>query len=624
MLKKLSKFDVFGQPFSLKAHKTSLTYTTAIGGLITLIWVLLVLLVSYSTLTSYLDTTKPVVSVNRIRLPRPESINIRDHSSGGGFMFFDGKKFLTAEESKRYVTFKGEIATSKKVDGELIHSIKKFLVRPCPELSDEGTKELFETTTTKIESKIDYQALFSDSILCGEINQENSFIEGNKFSLPFSTQDYLIYPCSLPDPAKCASLEELSALQIGLIQLVKVAKYSEKGDPLEPALDPDTVFYVDLTTKTQIVSYYKMNHLYDDDVGIISKRLTQEFINVDKVKTVTGSRLTQSAYCSEQQIATGFCEYYTKIINRSSNEKMVIERRYKQFFGVISEIGGFNDLIILILWVFYFFYNSYSYKKMIRSQLDASLSEFWESKAESNSGRDLELEGENFKIRKKKEESSQKSIEKLNQKLEPVPEVVILTEINAKSKIFIEAIFDNFNKNLALEALLPKIIFNRKKKQEKSQEKHQDDALDLNPLNNHSEEFRSSSNQQKNIKINNFKDRAKERFKESNEEATNKNLQNLKNNNKSINKQLQFASQEQESQIRSQKKIYKKCPGGTLTNSHQDADSSSRLINSRRRIDYPNSGRNIHGKNKHSTFKLMGKSSKRRVNVDSLRKKKSN
>ena len=535
-------------------------------------------------------------------------------------MFFDGKKFLTVEESKRYFTFTGEIKSSMKVEGQEVQVTKKFSVKPCLQLDEGRAKELFLTALTKIESKIGYKALFSDSVLCGETTEENSFLQGAKFNLPFSTHEYTIYPCSLPDPAQCASLEELSALQIGLVQLVKVAKYREKRDPLEPALDPDTIFYVDISTRTEITNFYKMNQIYDDDIGIFSDRLTQQYIDTDKTRTVTGSRLTQSVHCTKQQIATGFCEYYTKIIHRASNEKMVIERRYKQFFGVISEIGGFNDLIILVLWVFYSFYNSYAYKKMIRSQLEESLSQFREAKAESASRGDLGLGGENFKISRKKEGSNQKSIEKLNQKLEPLPEVEILIEINTKSNIVIEAIFDNFNKKIALEALLPKIILNRKKKQENSQEKHQEYALELNPLKNHSEEVRRSSNHQKN----NFKERGEERLEERSEEAINKNQQNHKNNNKSINKQLQFASQEQESQISSQKWVSKKGPGGTLTTSHQDADSSSRLINSRRKINHPNSRRNIHGKNKHSTFKLMGKSSKRRVNVDSLRKKKSN
>ena len=531
-------------------------------------------------------------------------------------MFFDGKKFLTVEESKRYFTFVGEIKSSMKVEGQEVQVIKEFSVKPCLQLGGERAKEVFLTALTKIESKIDYEALFSNSVLCGETAEEDSLIQGSKLNLPFSIQEYIIYPCSLPDPAQCASLEELSALQIGLVQFVRVAKYSEKGDPLEPALDPDTIFYVDVTTRTEITNFFKMNQIYDDDIGIFSDRLTQEYIDTDKTRTVTGSRLTRSVYCTKQQINSGLCEYYTKIIHRASNEKMVIERRYKQFFGVISEIGGFNDLIILVLWVFYFFYNSYSYKKMIRSQLEETLSEFREAKAESTSRGGLGLEGENFKISRKKEGSSQKSVEKLNQKLQPLPEVQTLIEINTKSKIVIEAIFGNLNKKIALEALLPKIVLNRKK----NQKERQDHAFDLNPINNNSEEFRRSSNHQKN----NFKERGDERLEERNEEAINKNQQNHKNNNKSINKQLQFESQDQESQISSQKWIRKKGPGGSLTTSNQDPHSSSRLIYSRRKINHPNWRRNIHGKNKHSTFKLMGKSSKRGVNPDSLRKKKSN
>ena len=513
-------------------------------------------------------------------------------------MFFDGKKFLTVEESKRYVTFNGEIKTSKKMNGEEVHTIKRFEMKLCQQVDDEVVKDLLKTGLTKTESKIDNEALFSDSVLCGEVTEEDPFLQGSKLSLPYTSHDFLIYPCSLPDPAQCASLEELSAFQIGLVQLVKVAKYSQKADPLKPALDPDTIFYVDISTRTQITNFYKMNQIYDDDIGIVGERLTQEYIDTDKTTTVTGSRLTQSVHCTKQQIATGFCEYYTKIINRSSNEKMVIERRYKQFFGVISEIGGFNDLIIIILWAVYFFYNSYSYKKMIRSQLDASLSGFGGRKESSKEN----LEGEAQNPSKKDGELSRKWIGKLDKNIGPLPELNLLIEINAKSRIVIEAIFGKFDKEKALKTLLPKIILNRKKisKTKKFGQEKSQNIENQAPVSN-----------KKNPKNIHQKNMTKKKFRKNNKNCENSSKMNSFNQNSAL------SSQEQDPQVKMTKLANNNEDQAKNQNSQsQGGDSSSRLLSSKRRI-HLGSRRKINGKNKFSVFKKSKvKSTRSRVNVD--------
>ena len=90
MHKKLRSFDVFGHPFSFNAYKDSSTFTTAARGLVTIIWLVLVSAVSLVIISEYMDTSKPVLSFNRIRMPRPPYIYLPDHSLWVAYMFFDG------------------------------------------------------------------------------------------------------------------------------------------------------------------------------------------------------------------------------------------------------------------------------------------------------------------------------------------------------------------------------------------------------------------------------------------------------------------------------------------------------------------------------------------------------
>ena len=93
MLEKLRKLDIFGQPFSFNAYKNSGTYTTVCGGLITIFWLILISFVSFVVIREYLDTTKPVISVNRVRLEKPSRLN-RSSTYSTVYMFNSKTKSL--------------------------------------------------------------------------------------------------------------------------------------------------------------------------------------------------------------------------------------------------------------------------------------------------------------------------------------------------------------------------------------------------------------------------------------------------------------------------------------------------------------------------------------------------
>ena len=362
MMKKLRSFDLFGQPFAFNAYKDSGTFTTVLGGLITIIWIISISFVSFVIISSYMDTTKPVVSVNRIRLTKPIPIDLLENKVGLLMNVFDGKKVVSAEESKRFVTFAGRhIKTYKRGNETVEESVYKDSF-PCSESNQLELKEIGLNQANQIESSINLTEVFYHSMICLRFIEGQERIEGDKSNLPFARNTVDIFPCSLPDQTQCASFQELYEMSIGFTMLIKVAKFRKKKDPLEPYVDVDIAFPIDPASKVNLAIFEKMNYVYDDDVGILGERLTHQFVDVDRVNVVTGSRLSRSVYCPKEKIERGECEAYIEVVERTSKEKIVIQRRYETPFEVISEIGGFNDLIILVLWLSYFFYNTYSYK----------------------------------------------------------------------------------------------------------------------------------------------------------------------------------------------------------------------------------------------------------------------
>ena len=420
-------------------------------------------MVSYVIFAEFLDTTKPVVSVNRIRLEKPLRLNLTEHDIGGVYLLFNGRKFLTVEETKRYVTIQGySVRESIQGNKTVIEKFNKPMIR-CAEVQGDHSADLLKKWLANLETKIDFSAVFLKALTCGDMKDKSLlYIEGSKFNLPFMRERTFVYPCSLPDPSECVSLQELSLLQIGHIHVTKVSKHKLKRNPLHIALDPDTFVYADLETKTKIVDFYKINEIYDDDIGIVEERLTNKYIDIDKTVIMTGTRLSKSMYCTAQEIDEGTCEPYIEITTRSSADKLVIQRSYKLFFGVLSEIGGFNDLIVYSLLAFYFFYNAYSYKRTIRKALGDDLSDF-----------EWVLESD----KKEKEKNSQKKGEwneigrsqnttRVPQKsVGPLLELDVMVQVNSQAKIFLEMVFMRCP---ALEILLPKLILDKKIKPKKT------------------------------------------------------------------------------------------------------------------------------------------------------------
>ena len=455
MVKKVTDFDIFGRKFSFNALKDSSKYTTAFGGLLSIIWIVMTSVVSLVIIMNYLDTTKPVVSVNKVRLERPLMLNFTDDASsiniGWSFILFNGKKFLTVEETSRYVTFGANFYRTYRSGDKELTEVIPMNVLECRKATDQVTRKKVVQSYSAITKKNgkNFFNYFKEFLVCSQTLPGLDYTEGTRFKLPFARTILSIYPCSLPDQTQCASSLELSKLQIGINMVVKVANYTQKRDPVGVFFDSDATFYVDIASKTRITNILKKNFIYDDDIGIIGDRFTHSFIDVDKVKSITGARLSRSTSCSKQQISVGLCEAYVETTMVSSIDKTVIKRNYKQFFGVISEIGGFNDIIIYCVWSIFFFYNIYFYRRLLSSQLK-----------------------KNYPNDTKK--SFSPKTKRILERTSPMLELRLLRRLNSQSKIALEVFF---NRSPAMMVLFRQVMVKKRRKLESEKKEKLMDAI---------------------------------------------------------------------------------------------------------------------------------------------------
>ena len=465
MLPKLKSLDIFGKTFSLHTNKGSGSYTTAIGGILSVFTLILFLIITLIVVSDYRDTTKPVVSVNRVKMPAPVRIDLFSNKIMSFFGVIE-EKFVTIDEINRYLTFRIEmVTTTKNTNGYYEEKVELYEANIPEKLKNPQMKDLaFELILDKQFAQIDYMKLFADVGIVADINPEAFYISGSKFKLPYRRMRIRVFPCSTPNPADCVSLDTLSKSQFGNSITSKVGNYSSKRNPVLPFTDADNVIYLGVAQTVVISTYLKKNFIYDDDRGWFKDRLKFSYVDVDRIESRCKTRLNKRTHCSVAEIDSGVCEPYLEVIWRSSPEKMIIQRRYLTLFDVVSEVGGFLDLIRYGILSMYFYYNTRSYTRFVRGKLvDDFLEMSLKQPKEENHKKGNQIERVKTILMEKKLsiQYDQRDLGRLSvdEILKTKVDLESLSEFSFKSSLLIGVLF----KEPIFDPLFLRIVFEKKR-----------------------------------------------------------------------------------------------------------------------------------------------------------------
>ena len=385
-MNRVKQFDLFAQKFKFNAVKGTKSFKTTSGGALTLLGLSLSLLISSRAFSNFVDTKNPVVSVNRVKLEKAPHLDLLKHEIRMAIAITNATSVVRANEIQKYFTILGhKITTTRNNEGVLVEKIKTIQYTDCRETKNATRGDNTPRNQTAA-------TFLRSTTSCPDFDDEDWYIQGSKSNLPYTRFVTRFYPCSLPDPSKCANRRVLGSVKIGNIPSVKVANYSDKSNPLLTFVDADSKTFLHMGSKTIITNYLKQNLIFDDDSDFASKHLRHEYVDVDRVTSNTGSRVSGATYCRPDQIESGDCEAYIEIVLRPSFEKMVIHRRYRKFFQSVSNVGGFADLIIYVLWFFYYLYNYWAYQRWIKGQL---IGQFIELSQKKKKGSNEVPDGEN-------------------------------------------------------------------------------------------------------------------------------------------------------------------------------------------------------------------------------------
>ena len=344
-------YSHYGAEFSLQTQ-TYDTHKTETGGILSILGFALFALCFYIFYSELKDTTKPKVTFSQTRTQILPSVDLLDEKIFLAIGAYNDRAYsrILAEDMSRYFTIRGNKRTTKidRVTGE--RSFENFYMgwNFCKELVtwNPYVQEAFEGELAK---------LYLNYSLCPDPPHEFSFgggfiIQGGFFSDEYSRQVYEIFPCSDPDPSRCASLEELKEVTLVIPKQEKSINFKSKLEPIKTGRGKFTQLYIHKDYTTVNSAFFNKNIIYDEDEEFMEAKKSFEYFTIDLERNMRKQR-DGSIYCTPESIEANECQPYVEIQLRISNTLNEIHRTYPKIFGLVSELGGFADIIYFTFWI---------------------------------------------------------------------------------------------------------------------------------------------------------------------------------------------------------------------------------------------------------------------------------
>ena len=349
-------------------------FQTKLGGFISFAVAFLVCLVVYTSFRNLLSTHSPVATVSTVysqKAPKFDLLNENLFFHYG--LYNQGRAYSSIHEMdtiNRYVTIKGFILLDKglRPTGDRIANYEFELVfKPCSQLVD---TTILEITMDHKESR-DMINLFG---LCPELagGQDKYFVRSKLQDPPSYSIRLYIFPCSPPDPSKCASLDEFKGTLLIHSNIRKGFDVSNYENPFYTIVEFDGFHQID--QKLSKFFYYKVrdNEVWDDTHDFFEKRLRAKTADYYQDFTDSRTRDVSQLHCDASVLDVPYqseCQPYIEVSILPSGEKRVIVRTYSKFFNTLGEIGGTAEIFMIFAFLLYFKYNSFFLTKYLKSEV---------------------------------------------------------------------------------------------------------------------------------------------------------------------------------------------------------------------------------------------------------------
>lgn len=364
----VQKLDFLGSKFEMN-FKGNSSYTTSLGGCITIIDFFLISFGVYIFISQLLDTNQPGITISTNTLSSYNRMNIFNDRLFPAIGIFNGQKLIKTEDLSRYISVRASVITMKVAEDptapyERVVSPIEYI--PCKDIEASVLKKYIDSTSNA-------KNFYERFALCPNIKDESIWeVNGSLSELPFTFARFQVFPCTLDNPlTECATFPEIaqSALKVGMLETTY--DLSNQKDPLGKVINFDTEYYLNPRQLNQLVYYLQKNEIYNNIYDFYDSILNSKYVDVEKVVTTSGFRQGRT-FCSPAEIVTGFpgtCREYISFDMRSGNKLKQIQRRYQKPLNTIGDIGGYVEMILIICRIIYIQYNAFFYHRFLKKEV---------------------------------------------------------------------------------------------------------------------------------------------------------------------------------------------------------------------------------------------------------------
>ena len=360
----ISSVDFLAPDVSLNVCGAS-SIKTLVGSVMSLMCLGVFSWMSYLSIVEYLSTSTPKISqeVTTSEI-YPKVDLLKDKHFPILFFYYDDETSLTPAEVQKYLTFqyKKYRYISGAVNGELISEIINMPLVPCADLIAQN-----KTGTMVVGNSGYLNNLSAEFGMCVDVIESEAYVGGRSSDSIYDVVGLNIYPCTLP--SGCADPSEISKIGFTIAFPKPNLNLGNYEGPVEYNTDADNYYYINPLIGQRYENKLMTTNIFDDKGFLSAKSLRSSITHSERIQMNLLYRDGSQTQCLPEELESYDCKGYFFFEIISGGTVVKITRSYKGFIETCGDIGGIKELIYLVFFYLYIFYNQRATKTMLVEQV---------------------------------------------------------------------------------------------------------------------------------------------------------------------------------------------------------------------------------------------------------------
>ena len=351
-----ASLDFNGGAFNLEFASKNGKFQTKFGGYLTLILSFTVILAFILSVSELFSDSSPVVNITPEFTGDEIIMKLYDQDLSIPMLFKKGNKLIsTAEELSKYFTVR--VYSGRSYFDAAASRFKYSWIHEFPYLPYHKIGEKNSRITTLIDQLFKHSTTKKKYLFCPDLGDKAEYFKlstGSKTNVRIFTRIRL-FPCSLPDPSKCATAAELDDLEVTFYSNHKIIDASDFENPIKYTPKKHKL-KMDRSLRKTLKYYFEPNFIVDDSTQLRPGKVKDWFITVKMDGDNKRARYPSIVHCTQEVLSKGLfnrCNYVLdlQLIPRTSMRK--IRRSYKKASAMLAEFGGYLKLILTAIFFVY-------------------------------------------------------------------------------------------------------------------------------------------------------------------------------------------------------------------------------------------------------------------------------